>query len=137
VINSQPLKLPRRALLTGFATLTASVLIGGDRVMATIEQNTLKRRGVGVRALDAERASPGFILFTPHFVENRTVYLIDLQGNVVHAWEMPYPPGMSGYLTERGTLFYNGRTPEQNFLSRFPGPPRQNYLPGSVSMPMF
>jgi len=33
---------------------------------------------------------------------------------------MPYPPGMSGYLTDRGTLFYNGRTPEQSFLSRFP-----------------
>jgi hypothetical protein len=32
---------------------------------------------------------------------------------------MPYPPGMSGYLTERGTFFYNGRTPEENLLSRF------------------
>jgi uncharacterized protein (UPF0248 family) len=53
-------------------------------------------------------------------VENRTVYLIDLGGNVVHTWEMPYPPGMSGYLTERGTLFFNGRTSEENFLSRFP-----------------
>jgi hypothetical protein len=78
--------------------------------MAAVEQNTLKRRGVGLRALDRERASPGFTLFAPHFVENRTVYLIDLEGNVVHTWEMPYPPGMSGYLTERGTLFYNGRT---------------------------
>jgi hypothetical protein len=48
------------------------------------------------------------------------VYLIDLEGNVVHTWQMPYPPGMSGYLTERGTLFYNGRTPEESFLSRFP-----------------
>src|SRR5262249_18014492 len=25
-----------------------------------------------------------------------------------------------GYLTDRGTLFYNGRTPEESFLSRFP-----------------
>ena len=33
---------------------------------------------------------------------------------------MPYPPGLSGYLTERGTLFYNGRTSEESFLSRFP-----------------
>jgi hypothetical protein len=33
---------------------------------------------------------------------------------------MPYPPGLSGYLTERGTLFYNGRTSEDSFLSRFP-----------------
>jgi uncharacterized protein (UPF0248 family) len=118
--NRQPWKLTRRALLTGFATLSASALIGGDLAMATVEQNTLKRRGVGLRALDPERASPGFTLFAPHFVENRTVYLIDLQGNVIHTWKMPYPPGMSGYLTERGTLFFNGRTPEQNFLNRFP-----------------
>jgi hypothetical protein len=119
-INAQPWKLHRRALLTGAVTLSAGALIGGNRVMAAVEQNTLKRRGVGLRALDRQRASPGFTLFTPHFVENRTVYLIDLEGNVVHKWEMPYPPGMSGYLTERGTLFFNGRTPEQNFLSRFP-----------------
>jgi hypothetical protein len=33
---------------------------------------------------------------------------------------MPYAPGLSGYLTERGTLLYNGRTSENNFLSRFP-----------------
>jgi uncharacterized protein (UPF0248 family) len=119
-VNPQPWKLQRRALLTGFVILGAGALIGGNRVMAAVEQNTLRRRGVGLRALDQERASPGFTLFAPHFVENRTVYLIDLEGNVVHTWQMPYPPGMSGYLTERGTLFFNGRTPEQNFLSRFP-----------------
>ena len=116
----QPWKLQRRALLTGIVILGAGTLIGDNRVMAAVEQNTLKRRGVGLRALDRERASPGFTLFAPHFVQNRTVYLIDLEGNVVHTWEMPYPPGMSGYLTERGTFFYNGRTPEENFLSRFP-----------------
>jgi hypothetical protein len=33
---------------------------------------------------------------------------------------MPYAPGLSGFLTDRGTLFYNGRTTEQSFLSRFP-----------------
>ena len=36
------------------------------------------------------------------------MYLVDLQGNVEHTWQMPYP-GIYGYLTERGTLFYNGR----------------------------
>ena len=119
-VSPQPWKLQRRALLTGVAILGAGALNGGNQAMATVEQNTLKRRGVGLRALDLEHAAPGLTLFAPHFVENRTVYLIDLEGNVVHTWDMPYPPGMSGYLTDRGTLFYNGRTPEQNFLSRFP-----------------
>jgi uncharacterized protein (UPF0248 family) len=113
-------RLHRRTLLTGFAALGASTAIGGNRVMAAVEQNTLKRRGVGLRALDPQRAFPGFTLFAPHFVQNRSVYLIDLRGEVVHTWNMPYPPGLSGYLTERGTLFYNGRTSEQSFLSRFP-----------------
>jgi hypothetical protein len=88
--------------------------------VARIEQNTLKRRGVGLRAFDGDRASPGFTLYAPLFVESRTVYLIDLQGNVAHSWNLPYSPGLFGYLTERGTLYYNGRHPEENFLSRFP-----------------
>jgi hypothetical protein len=85
-----------------------------------VEQNTLKRRGVGLRAYDPERAYPGFTLFTPRFEQNRAVYLIDLQGEVVHTWSLPYAPGLFGYLTERGTLFYSGRTSENNPLSRFP-----------------
>jgi Arylsulfotransferase (ASST) len=88
--------------------------------MATVEQNTLKRRGVGLRACDPARVSPGYTLFAPLFVESRTAYLIDLQGKIVHTWTLPYSPGLSGYLTERGTLYYNGRSPEDNWLSRFP-----------------
>ena len=62
----------------------------------------------------------GLPLFTPRFEQNRTVYLIDLQGEIVHTWNLPYAPGLFGYLTERGTLFYSGRVSEDNFLSRFP-----------------
>jgi hypothetical protein len=118
--NHEPCSLQRRTLLTGLAGLGASAVIGRNPVMAMVEQNALRRRGVGLRACDPERAAPGFTLFAPHFVENRSVYLIDFQGEVVHTWNMPYPPGLSGYLTERGTLFYNGRTSEEDFLNRFP-----------------
>jgi len=112
--------MQRRMLLMGSAAVGASVAIGSSQAMPELEQNTLKRRGVGLRACEPKRAFAGFTLFAPHFVESRTVYLIDLQGEVVHTWNMPYPPGLSGYLTERGTLFFNGRTSEQSFLSRFP-----------------
>jgi hypothetical protein len=67
--------LQRRTLLTGFAALGASAVIGGDPLMAAIEQNTLKRRSVGLRACERERAFPGFTLFAPHFVQNKKVYL--------------------------------------------------------------
>ena len=43
------------------------------------------------------------------------VYLIDLMGKIVHTWKMPYPPGLYGYLTDKGTLFYNGKIPNAPF----------------------
>jgi uncharacterized protein (UPF0248 family) len=116
----------RRTLLTGSAVLGASAALScstskiaiGQQVR--VEQNTLKRRGIGLRTLNSDRASAGFTLFAPLIWENQNVYLIDLQGDVVHTWNMPYPPGLSGYLTQHGTLFYNGRTSEDSFLNRFP-----------------
>ena len=104
MIDRQPWSLQRRALLAGFAALAASTGIGAGQVMAAVEQNTLKRRGIGLRAFEPERAFPGFTLFAPHFVENRNVYLIDLHGEVVHTWNMPYPPGLFQDRHRRGRV---------------------------------
>ena len=79
--------------------------------MPSVEQHKVKRSGIGLRACDRGRAFEGFTLFAP-LSGNGKVYLIDLDGEVVHTWQMPYPPGNYGYLTERGTYFYNGKTPE-------------------------
>jgi hypothetical protein len=87
---------------------------------ARIEPATIKRRGVGLRGHDPERAFAGFTLFSPLPSSNKTVYLIDMQGNVVHTWQTPYPPGQSGYLTDRGTLFYNGQIPNKSHVGRAP-----------------
>jgi outer membrane protein assembly factor BamB len=89
--------------------------------MPPVEQIKLKRAGTGLRALNVDRACPGFTLFAPQSGGGK-VYLIDLEGNVTHTWQMPYPPGNSGYLTERGTLFYNGKTIEDSkrFISGQP-----------------
>ena len=85
-----------------------------------IDPITVKRRGVGLRGYDPERSFAGFTLFTPLPSSSKTVYLIDVQGNVVHTWQMPYPPGQSGYLTDRGTLFYNGQIPNESHVGRAP-----------------
>jgi outer membrane protein assembly factor BamB len=89
--------------------------------MPSIEQIKAKRAGVGLRALDSDRAWKGFTLFAPQSGGGK-IYLIDLEGKVVHTWQMPYSPGNYGYLTERGTLFYNGKTTEnsERFISRQP-----------------
>ena len=81
--------------------------------MAFVEQNKMKRSAIGLRACDRDRAFAGFTLFTP-LSGNGTVYLIDIAGEVVHTWEMPYAPGLYGYLTNSGSIFYNGKTIENS-----------------------
>jgi outer membrane protein assembly factor BamB len=89
--------------------------------MPPVQQIKAKRSGVGLRACDTDRACPGFTLFAPQS-GGGNVYLIDLDGNVVHTWRMPYAPGNYGYLTESGTLFYNAKILEDSkrFISRQP-----------------
>jgi outer membrane protein assembly factor BamB len=86
---------------------------------AAVDQNPIRRRGTGLRAVDAARASAGLTLFAPLWCDG-TLYLVDLQGKIVHTWKLPYPPGLYGYLTERGTLFYNGKIPSETFLGKAP-----------------
>ncbi len=83
-----------------------------------VDQNPVRRRGTGLRALDMDRASAGLTMFAS--AGEGMIYLIDLQGTVVHTWKMPYPPGLYGYLTEKGTLFYNGQIPNDSFLGKGP-----------------
>jgi hypothetical protein len=89
--------------------------------MTRVEQNRLKRSGVGLRASDPELACPGYTLFAPSNGLG-TVYLLDLAGDVAHTWSLPYPPGLYGYLTPAGTLFYNGKVLEDpgRFISKQP-----------------
>ena len=84
----------------------------------SVDQNPIRRRGVGLRALDHTRAFPGLTLFAP--AGTTDVHLIDLHGTVVHSWHMPYRPGLYGYLTERGTLVFNGQIPNDTFLGKSP-----------------
>jgi len=82
-----------------------------------IDPNTIKRRGTGFRGYDPSRVSPGHTLFTPNS-GGGIVVLIDIEGNVSHTWRMPYPPGLYGYLTDRGTLFYNGKIPNESYTGQ-------------------
>jgi hypothetical protein len=60
-----------------------------------VEQIKAKRAGVGLRACDHERVFAGYTLFAPQSGGGK-VYLIDIDGNLVHSWQMPYAPGNSG-----------------------------------------
>src|SRR5689334_10851703 len=89
--------------------------------MAPIEQNKIMRAGVGLRGIDVDRACSGYTLFAHQLDRDNGIFLIDREGNDVHMWKAPYP-GMYGYLSERGTIIYNGRTMDQEkrFISDQP-----------------
>ena len=106
--------------MSGFAIETAAQEAPVSPSEPTIERLTIRRRGVGLRGYDPKRAFTGFTLFSPLPTTNKTVYLVDMLGNVAHTWNMPYPPGQSGYLTERGTLFYNGQIPNESHVGKAP-----------------
>jgi hypothetical protein len=77
-----------------------------------IDQVTLRRtRKLGLTAHDPSKAYQGYTLYAPMYGDG-TVYLIDMQGNEVHTWKLPYPPGDYGYLLPNGNLFYLGQTPD-------------------------
>ena len=83
--------------------------------MTPIDQQTHRRiTRVGLTALDEERACPGYVMYSSLF-GNGELYLIDLHGNEVHKWELPYPPGLSGYVLPNGNLFYNGKIKNDDF----------------------
>lgn len=71
--------------------------------MATsVDQQTQRRRGVGLIAHDPERAFQGYTLFTPQF-RGGPPLLIDMEGKVVHEWRTPLPTGYA-YLLANGNL---------------------------------
>lgn len=123
-MNTSSSNLSRRAFVASTVGVTVGALAGSSteaeaiQPPAGVDQNPIRRRGLGLRGLDAARACPGFTLFAP--MGGDEVHLIDLHGGAVHSWKMPYRPGLYGYLTDRGTLFFNGQIPNGTFLGKSP-----------------
>ncbi|MFD4411438.1 aryl-sulfate sulfotransferase [Streptomyces sp. NPDC058476] len=76
--------------------------------MTTVDQNTLRRRGTGLRAHDPARSHGGYTLFTP-IAGPGDVHLVDIHGELAHQWRLPHPPGRHAQLRPDGTLFYQGK----------------------------
>ncbi len=61
----------------------------------------------GVLKYDRDKSYNGYTLFSP-MVASQTVYLIDMEGYVVHQWETDYTPGSYAMLLENGNLLRGG-----------------------------
>ncbi len=76
-----------------------------------VDQTTLRRtRKLGLTAHEPSKAYPGYTLYAPMFGDG-TVHLLDMEGNEVHTWRAPFPPGDYTYSLPNGNLFYLGKTP--------------------------
>jgi hypothetical protein len=80
-----------------------------------MEQNILRRRGVGLIGVDKERVFPGYTLFAP-LSSSDSVYLVDNDGKEVHKWTLPYRPGRHARILGNGNLAVNCALPDEPHL---------------------
>ena len=80
-----------------------------------VPQNTLFRRGLGLRAVDYDLVSPGYTLLA-HLTSPGTVRLIANDGSEAHRWNLPYRPGRHARILANGNLAYNGVHPDAPVL---------------------
>jgi len=66
----------------------------------------------GLLQHNAAKSTVGYTLFTPLGLLN--TYLIDIDGSVVHQWDLPNEVGNYAYLLENGNLLVAIRTPDEN-----------------------
>ncbi|KAF2668844.1 hypothetical protein BT63DRAFT_389045 [Microthyrium microscopicum] len=76
-----------------------------------MEQNALIRRGVGLKGVDHNKVSPGYVVYA-HLTSTGTVRVVDNNGNEVHSWNLPLRPGRHARILPDGSLAYNGVHPE-------------------------
>jgi len=86
--------------LFALGSLALSATLGGCGDEVTSLQGVLPAPSREGRVADGPW--PGFTLLTP--LQSKRVYLVDMAGEAVHTWDTAGKPGLSVYLTERGTL---------------------------------
>jgi outer membrane protein assembly factor BamB len=78
----------------------------GSQAVST-DQVTVRRRSTGLTAINRAKTAGGYTLFAPQ-TAGGAVYLVDIDGAVVHQWALPVRPGRDAVLLKNGNLGYNG-----------------------------
>ena len=88
-------------------------------IIGKVDQQSRRRMAkTGLTACDEEKACPGYLLYSPMSSDGE-VLLLNVKGEEVHRWDLPYPPGLYGYLLPNGNLFYGGKIRDDTW-ERFP-----------------
>ena len=90
----------------------------------SVDQQTWRRVGrTGLTGLDRDKACPGYFCYSPYNGDGTgkgVTFLLDWEGNEVHRWHLPTPPGSWGYLLPNGNLFYMAKADQANNRSAMP-----------------
>ncbi|MGI4802507.1 MAG: aryl-sulfate sulfotransferase [Janthinobacterium lividum] len=78
--------------------------------MTKLDQTTFRRRGAGLIGHDRTRCAGGYVLFAT-LNGGGAVHLVDMDGTVVHRWNMALAPGRHAAILPNGNLAYNGQLP--------------------------
>ena len=86
--------------------------------MTSVDQQTQRRsRKIGLTAIDEELCCPGYVLYCPP-VEPFAAHLIDMHGELVHEWKLPYRQAFWAYLLPNGNLFSMGKFEDDVMAAR-------------------
>ncbi|KAJ5110178.1 hypothetical protein N7532_002823 [Penicillium argentinense] len=85
-----------------------------------MEQNTLKRRGVGLTGVDKQHSFGGFTLFCP--LTSDRAHLVDIDGKEVHSWKLPGRIGRHARILPNGNLAVNTLRPAPEQTTADGGP---------------
>ncbi|KAJ5127662.1 hypothetical protein N7448_008441 [Penicillium atrosanguineum] len=75
-----------------------------------MEQQTFRRRGLGLQGVDEQQVSPGYVLYSP--LTSNTAHLVSTTGEEVHRWTLPHRAGRHARILPDGSLAYNGVHPD-------------------------
>jgi hypothetical protein len=97
-----------------------------------MEQNTLKRRAMGLTGVDKTKSFGGYVLFCP--LTSSTAILVDNDGKEVHSWSLPGRVGRHCRLLPNGNLAVNTLRPEiDEAVGPYPFPFFRKYGGGVMS----
>ena len=84
----------------------------------SVDQQTWRRVArTGLTALDQDKVCPGYFVYSPYNGDGNgrgVTFLLDMEGNELHRWRPPTPPGSWGYLLPNGNLFYMAKAEQTN-----------------------
>ncbi len=104
-----------RSLLALLLAMALPLLLPETSSSQEISDKKLERRMRRALRRNEPGAFPGFTMITP--LRSKTVYLVNMRGEIAHTWVTDYAPGNSVYLLDNGNLIRAAQEPTGEVFS--------------------